>query len=300
MSSNNKKYWSTIEELEGNEAINKVLQQRECAEEIPIEDFLSDKKTLDSSKTSRRDFLKFVGFSTAAASLAACEGPVIKSVPYVVQPENIVPGIANYYATTIADGFDFSHILVKTREARPIRVDKNRMSGNKSGTNARVLASVLSLYDFQRLQQPMIDGQESTWSSLDSQVMEDLSQASGEVVLLTQTFASPTTDKIIKEFSEKYNARHIVYDTVSEDASLNAFKAKYGRRALPSYNFADAKTIVSIGADIVGDWQGGGHNAAYAASRNPENGDMSRHIQFEANMSLTGANADKRILTKPS
>src|SRR5699024_2935487 len=58
--------------------------------------------------------------------------------------------------------------------------------------------------------------------------------------------------------------------------------------------------IVSIGADIVGDWQGGGHNAAYAASRNPENGDMSRHIQFEANMSLTGANADKRILTKPS
>ncbi len=300
MSSNNKKYWSTIEELEGNEAINKVLQQREFAEEIPIEDFLSDKKTLDSSKTTRRDFLKFVGFSTAAASLAACEGPVIKSVPYVVQPENIVPGIANYYATTIADGFDFSHVLVKTREARPIRIDKNKMSGNKSGTNARVLASVLSLYDFQRLQQPKVDGSETSWSSLDEKIKDDLSKTSGEIVLLTQTFASPTTDKIIREFSEKYNARHVVYDTISEDATLNAFQAKYGRRALPSYNFANAKTIVSIGADIVGDWQGGGHNASYAASRNPENGDMSRHIQFEANMSLTGANADKRILTKPS
>lgn len=300
MSSNNKKYWSTIEELEGNEAVNKVLQQREFAEEIPIEDFLSDKKTLDSSKTSRRDFLKFVGFSTAAASLAACEGPVTKSVPYVVQPENIIPGVPNYYATTMADGFDFSHVLVKTREARPIRIDKNKMSGYKSGTNARVLASALSLYDFQRLQQPMVDGEETSWSSLDETIPEELNNVSGEVVLLTQTFASPTTEKVIKEFSDKYNARHVVYDTISEDPALNAFEAKYGRRALPTYDFAKAKTIVSIGADIVGDWQGGGHNAPYAASRNPEGGNMSRHIQFESNLSLTGANADKRILTKPS
>jgi len=300
MSSNNKKYWSTIEELEGSDAVNKVLQQREFAQEIPIEDFLSDKKTLDSSKTSRRDFLKFVGFSTAAASLAACEGPVVKSVPYVVQPENIIPGVPNYYATTMADGFDFSHVLVKTREARPIRVDKNKLSGYKSGTNARVLASALSLYDFQRLQQPMVDGAETSWSSLDETIPEELNNASGEVVLLTQTFASPTTEKVIKEFSDKYNARHVVYDTISEDPTLNAFEAKYGRRALPTYDFANAKTIVSIGADIVGDWQGGGHNAPYAASRNPEGGNMSRHIQFESNLSLTGANADKRVLTKPS
>ena len=69
--------------------------------------------------------LKYVGFSTAAATLAACEGPVIKSVPYVVQPEQIRPGIANYYATTIGDGFDFSSILIKTREGRPIKVESN-------------------------------------------------------------------------------------------------------------------------------------------------------------------------------
>jgi len=300
MSSNNKKYWSTIGELEGNEAVNKVLQQREFAQEIPIEDFLSDKKTLDSSKTSRRDFLKFVGFSTAAASLAACEGPVIKSVPYVVQPENIIPGVANYYATTMADGFDFSHVLVKTREARPIRVDKNKMSGYTSGTNARVLASVLSLYDYQRLQQPMANGEETTWDALDEAVQQELDNVNGEIVLLTRTFASPTTEKAIREFSSRYNARHVVYDTISEDPTLDAFQAKYGRRALPTYDFANAKTIVSIGADIVGNWQGGGYNAPYAHSRNPEGGNMSRHIQFEANMSTTGANADKRILTKPS
>ena len=61
----------------------------------------------------RRDFLKYVGFSTAAASLAACEGPVVKSIPYVVAPENIVPGVASYYATSIANGFDFASILIK-------------------------------------------------------------------------------------------------------------------------------------------------------------------------------------------
>src|SRR5690625_1942772 len=210
MSSNNKKYWSTIEELEGNEAINKVLQQREFAEEIPIEDFLSDKKTLDSSKTSRRDFLKFVGFSTAAASLAACEGPVTKAVPYVQQPKNVKPGIANYYASTIADGFDFSPILVKTRESRPIKIDKNNLSNPKIGTNARVLASVLSLYDYQRLQQPQKNQEETSWESIDNAIKEELGNVSGEIVLLTQTFASPTNEKLIKEFSDEFGARHVV------------------------------------------------------------------------------------------
>ena len=71
-------------------------------------------KLLEDSSTSRRDFLKYVGFITAAATLAACEGPVIKSVPYVVQPEQIRPGVANYYATAIGDGFDFGAILIKT------------------------------------------------------------------------------------------------------------------------------------------------------------------------------------------
>src|SRR5699024_8807483 len=104
MSSKNKKYWSTIEELEGNDAINDVLKQREFPEELPTEDFLGDQKTLGNSKTSRRDFLKYVGFSTAAASLAACEGPVTKTVPYVVQPKRIFAGVPNFYATTMADG----------------------------------------------------------------------------------------------------------------------------------------------------------------------------------------------------
>jgi len=103
---------------------------------LPIDEFLSDKE-LPSTSTSRRDFLKFLGFSTAAATLAACEAPVVKSIPYLVKPEEIIPGVANYYASTIYDGRDYASVLVKTREGRPIKIENNNTC-----TNARVQASV--------------------------------------------------------------------------------------------------------------------------------------------------------------
>src|SRR5690606_12650308 len=92
----------------------------------------------------------------------------------------------------------------------------------------------------------------------------------------------------------------VVYDAISEDAALTAFEAKYGQRALADYNFANAELIVSFAADFLGDWQGGGYDSGYAKGRVPKNGKMSRHVQFEANMSLTGANADKRVPLTPS
>lgn len=87
--SSNKKYWQSVEELKENSSIVERLGKKEFAEEIPTDEFLGDEESLSNSTTSRRDFLKYVGFSTAAASLAACEGPVTKSIPYVVQPEKV-------------------------------------------------------------------------------------------------------------------------------------------------------------------------------------------------------------------
>ncbi len=299
--SSNKKYWKSVEELKEKSSIVETLQQKEFIEDIPTDEFLGDKESLSGTSTTRRDFLKYVGFSTAAASLAACEGPVIKSIPYVVQPERIVPGVADFYATTIADGFDFASVLVKTREGRPIKIENNASATVKAGVNARVHASVLSMYDSQRAKRPMMDGQNVSWDNFDQQIMNSLKSVQGEIVLLTQTFASPSTSKLINEFSGKLgNVRHVVYDTVSEDASLSAFEAKFGTRALPNYDFSKAEVIVSVGADFLGDWQGGGYDAGYAKTRIPENGKMSRHIQFESNMSLTGANADKRVPVTPS
>jgi MoCo/4Fe-4S cofactor protein with predicted Tat translocation signal len=300
--SSNKKYWKSVEELE-NSSIVEALRNNEFVEEIPTEEFLGNADALAQSGTSRRDFLKYVGFSTAAVTLAACEGPVHKSIPYVLQPEQIIPGVADYYATTVFDGFDFANLLVKTREGRPIKIDNNTISGSKFSANARIHASILSLYDSMRLKEPKLDGKNGSWSAVDLRIKSSLAEAKakgGQVVLLTNTLASPSTEKLIGEFIAKNpNAKHVVYDAVSSSDALDAFETVYGERALVDYDFSKASLIVSVGADFLGDWQGGGYDAGYAQGRIPAgptgSKKMSRHFQFESNMTLSGAAADKRI-----
>ena len=297
--SSNKKYWKSVEELNENSSIVEALRNNEFVEEIPTDEFLGDKLSLSSSSTTRRDFLKYVGFSTAAASLAACEGPVHKSIPYVIQPEQIIPGVADYYATSVFDGFDFANLLVKTREGRPIKIDNNTFAGANFAANARVHASILSLYDSMRLKEPKIAGKTVSWAEVDSKVKASLADAktkSGQVVLLTNTLASPSSEKLIAEFIAKNpNAQHVIYDAVSESEALDAFEMVYGERALVNYDFSKASLIVSVGADFLGDWQGGSYDKGYAQGRIPKNGKMSRHFQLEANMTLTGAAADIRM-----
>nr|WP_315186507.1 TAT-variant-translocated molybdopterin oxidoreductase [uncultured Flavobacterium sp.] len=297
--SSNKKYWKSVEELDGNSSIVEALKNNEFVEEIPTDEFLGNNDALSSSSTTRRDFLKYVGFSTAAATLAACEGPVNKSIPYVLQPEQIIPGVADYYATSVFDGFDFANILVKTREGRPIKIDNNTIAGAKFAANARIHASILSLYDSMRLKEPKIAGKKASWSEVNSKLASSLVDAKakgGQVVLLTNTLASPSTEKLIADFIAKNpNAKHVVYDAVSSSEALDAFEAVYGERALVDYDFSKASLIVSVGADFLGDWQGGGYDSGYTKGRIPQGGKMSRHFQLEANMTLSGAAADKRL-----
>ena len=297
----NKKYWQSVEELKGSSVVE-TLRNNEFVQDIPTDEFLGDKETLETSSTSRRDFLKYVGFTTAAASLAACEGPVRKSIPYVVQPNDIVVGVADWYATTIADGFDFANVLVKTREGRPILVMPNKEAGGE--TNARTQASVLSLYDDKlRLKEPKKGDANISWADADKEIiakLNELKEANESVVLLTGTLASPSTEKIIAEFTTAYpNVKHVVYDAISESAAADAFEAMYGKRALPNYDFSKAEVIASVGADFIGDWQGG-FEKSYAEGRKAATGKMSYHVQIESNMSLAGANADKRMVVKPS
>ena len=300
---NHKKYWKSELELTNDSSIVDNLKNNEFVNELPLDAFQSNESGIENSNTNRRDFLKYLGFSTAAATLASCEGPVNRSIPYVVQPEQIIPGISNFYATSVSDGFDFANILVKTREGRPIKVELNKLS-NDNTPNARVQASVLSMYDSSRLQGPTMDGQDISWDQFNLNVkaqLDAMKASNKRVVLLTQTFASPTTENIIKDFTKKYpNVEHIIYDAISDSKALDAFKLSFGVRALPTYDFEKAKVIVSIAADFLGDWQGGGFSKGYTKNRVPKNGKMSKHYQIEANMSLSGANADVRIPLKPS
>ena len=295
-----KKYWKGLEQLKVQSDIVDKLEQNEFVEEIPVE------KSEDKN-SSRRDFLKYLGFSTTAAAIAGCEGPVIKSVPYVVQPEQIIPGVANYYATAIADGNDFRSILVKTREGRPIKIQNNKDAKSFNCSNARVNASVLDLYDTYRLQGPKVDGNYVSWDDFNNQIkgnLENLINDNKRIVLLTQTQCSPTTKLILDKFLSKYsNIEHIEYDTISSSSALDAFENIYGIRALADYDFSKAETIVSVDADFLSDWQGGSYSSGWSKTRVPNagnNNSMSYHIQFESNMTLSGANADNRVPANPS
>lgn len=296
-----KKYWKGLPELTDSP---EFLQSKnnEFAEPLPMEDFLSGDDA-NSKGTSRRDFLKVMGFSTAAVALAACETPVNKAIPYVVKPEEVTPGVANFYASTFYDGHDYASILVKTREGRPIKIDGNDLSKiSQGGTSARVQSSVLSLYDGARLNGPLAKGNPTTWKNIDDTVAKSLS--TGTNVILSSTIISPSTKAVIAEFIQKYpNAKHVSYDAISYSSLINANKNVFGKSVISSYDFSKANTIVGIACDFLGTWISPIEFAKqYSKTRkvSRENLNMSKHYQFEATLSLTGANADERYMVKPS
>src|SRR5450631_1842552 len=303
-----KKYWKSFGELNLSESYLKD-QENEFREDLPMEP-LDDKGFLDA-KTPRRDFLKYLGFSTAAATLAAsCEMPVRHIVPYINKPENMVPGVADYYATTFVSGGDAVSIVAKVRDGRPIKLEGNDLSPvTKGGTSARVQASILDLYDTARLRYPvqMVSGvpQEVTsFEAFDKLVADSMAGQKGTIVLLTPTITSITTKQIISEFLVKYSgSRHIQYDTDSFSGMLLANEATYGKRVIPSYHFDNAKVIVSLGADFLGTWLSPIEFAKqYSKGRKIDEKApaMNRHYQFESFLSMTGANSDERFAHKPS
>ncbi|MDB5202297.1 MAG: 4Fe-4S dicluster protein [Ferruginibacter sp.] len=306
----NKKYWQNFGDLTESERFQQAVQKEFQEELLPLEDL--DDKGLLETKTPRRDFLKYLGFSTAAAALAAsCEMPVRKAVPYLNRPDNVIPGVANYYASTYVNGGDAISVLVKQRDGRPIKIEGNELSTlTKGGTSAQAQASVLDLYDPTRLRHPLqksgADFKEiSSFEVFDKMVADAITGIAGKpLVLLTSTIHSPSTLQIISEFLAKYpGSRHVQYDAVSYSGMLLANELTYGKRALPAYQFDKAKTIVSLGADFLGTWLSPVEfSRQYATNRRITNAkpELSRHIHFESMMSMTGSNADDRYTHKPS
>jgi len=317
----NRKYWKGMGELEETPSFIESGNQ-EFPTETSVEEFLSD-DSLKESSTGRRDFLKFLGFSVAAATVAACEAPVTKAIPYVNKPENVTPGMPTWYASTYYDGNNYASILVKTREGRPIYIKGNKDQGiTKGGANAQIIASVLGLYDSARLNIPQVkksgEWKDSKFSDADKKVKAALKSAK-KVTLVSNTVISPSLAEAINELSlslggtrnEDYSVtndrfEHIQYDAVSYAGMRAANKASFGLEEngngiIPTYDFSKAKTIVSVGADFLGTWLLPTQFATdYTSRRDPDGEWMSKHFQFESLMSLTGSNADVRAMVKPS
>ena len=310
-----KKYWKGLDELQQTPAFIES-RDREFPQSITVDEFLGDEKLAETS-TARRDFLKFLGFSVAAATVAACEAPVTKAIPYVNKPENVTPGMATWYASTYYDGNSYASILVKTREGRPIYIKGNRDYGFTGGaTNPQIIASVLGLYDSARLQGAMSGGKATSWNKLDDSVSKELKSIAskgGKIAVVSSTVISPSMQMALAElnatlfdaaaegtaFNPNFNV--INYDAVSYNGMREANLATFGKRSIPDYDFTKAKTIVSVGADFLGTWLLSNQYAAqYGTRRNPEGEWMSKHFQFESVLSLSGTNADYRGTIKPS
>ncbi len=299
--SNNIKYWKGEEEL-NRDAKFISAQKNEFNEALPLEEVLSeDGFELNSN---RRDFLKYFGFSVTAVTLAACYKTKVRhAVPYLVKPEDVTPGVANYYRSTCGGCSVGCGIEVKVREGRPIKVDGSPESViSNGGLCASGQASILSLYDTERLANPLSKGSEvADWSKLDGDItnaLKTIQTAGGKVALVSTSINSPSTLKSIEAFKTAFpNVEHVTYDAVSYNGMLNANAEDFGKRALPRYNFAKAKTIVSFGADFLGTWLSPVEfTKGYTINRMPQvEGGMSLHIQFESALSMTGTNADYRF-----
>jgi molybdopterin-containing oxidoreductase family iron-sulfur binding subunit len=302
-----KKYWKGIEELKETPAF---LEQRD--QEFPaqsaIESFLLDEKLAEAS-TGRRDFLKFLGFSVAAATLASCEAPVTKAVPYVNKPENVTPGVATWYASTYYDGLSYASILVKTREGRPIFIKGNKDFGFTKGvTNPQIISSVLGLYDSERLNGARKKGSKANVAvnTADQAIIQGLKNAKS-IAILSPSIISPSLLKGIQLFTETYakegnrSVELVQYDAISYEAIRKAHLQNFGEARIPSYDFSKARTIVSVSADFCSTWLLSNEYAQqYGTTRNPDGEFMSTHFQFESNLSITGSNADYRGQIKPS
>lgn len=296
-----KKYWQGFGDV--NDPEFKKKNQDEFRDELPFESF--DSKGLIDAKAPRRDFLKYLGFSTAAATIAAsCQTKIRQAIPYGDKPANIVPGEAKYYATTYIQGGDAVPVVAKVRDGRPIKIEGNDLSTlTKGGTSPQVQSSVLDLYDTHRLRYPQRNTgnkfEESTYEFLDKTIAAELS-AAGKVVLLTSTINSPTTLDIISKYP---GLTHIQYDAVSYGGMLLANEASGFGRSLPSYKFDAASVIVSLDADFLGTWLNPVEQAAgYAKGRkiDEKSPGMNKHYQFESFLSMTGSNADERFTHRPS
>jgi molybdopterin-containing oxidoreductase family iron-sulfur binding subunit len=251
---------------------------------------------------SRRDFLTRAGFTVAAAALNGCSrGRELKAIPFLNKPEELTPGVANWYATTCGGCAAGCTLLVKTRDGRPIKIEGNSESPLfGSGTCAVGQATVLSLYDQERLKGPVWQGQPTSWEHVDARIAERLAAASAghkRIALLSRTILGPATRDLIAQWSARTRFQHVSYDPVSFTALRLATREAFGVDSLPHYRFAFARTIVGIEADFLGTWLSPVEfTRDWASRRRPEPGTfMSRHVQFESGVSVTGSSADRRV-----
>src|SRR5713226_7372465 len=285
-------YWRSLEELAGSPAFQEALHR-----EFPK----GASEWVDS--VSRRGFLKVMGASMALAGMTGCVRlPLEPIVPYVRQPEDVIPGRPQFYATAMTLGGYASPILVDSHLYRPTKIEGNdKHPASLGGTDIFAQASILGMYDPDRSQSVVSMGDQRSWQAFLNAIRGPLSaqkalQGAG-IRILTPTISSPTLADQLRNFLKIYpEAKWHVYEPINRDNVLEGAKLAFGQPVETRYDFSKADVIVSLDADFL--YAGFPGNTKYirdfAKRRNPDDGKMNRLYAIESTPTSTGAKADHR------
>ena len=312
-------YWRSLDELADAPEFRQELEREfhEGASEAPDD-------------VSRRQFITVMGASVALASFTGCRRPVEHIVPYVRQPEEVVPGRALNYASTMPLGEDAFGVLVRSNEGRPTKIEgnenhpstraydlpgQNKRPEARGAANSLMLASVLDLYDPAR--DPLVQRDEKDqapqqphgeeWSKLAELIAgADLGTGAG-LAVLSEGFSSPTIERMAKRFAARFpEARWITYDAISNENIYKGTEAVFGRPLRPVYSFDRASTVLALDYDLVlGESNNVRHAADFAKGRHvkdkhEDEKSVSRLYAVESMYTLTGGIADHRLRVQSS
>jgi MoCo/4Fe-4S cofactor protein with predicted Tat translocation signal len=286
-------YWRSLEELAGSSEFQEMMHR-----EFPK----GASEWLDA--VSRRGFLKLMGASLAMAGMTACtKQPLEPIVPYVRQPEEVIPGRPLFFATAFTLGGYASPILVESHLYRPTKIEGNEQHpASLGGTDVFAQASILGMYDPDRSQTIAYLGDVQTWGNFLEAIRGPLNaqkavQGAG-IRILTRTVSSPALADQLRSVLKLYpQAKWHVYEPVNRDNVLEGAKMAFGQPVETQYKLENADVIVSLDADFL--YAGFPGSTRYirdfAKRRNPDAGNMSRLYVIESTMSSTGAKADHRL-----
>ena len=288
-----KDYWRSLDELADTPEFRNFLDREfpEGASEL-------------RDTVNRRTFLSLMGASIALAGVAGCRKPVEKILPYVTAPENVIPGIPQYYATTMPLGTTAYGVVVENHEGRPTKIEGNELHPSTQGaSNSFMQASILGLYDPDRSQRIIEKGGERSWADFVTfwrTAFDRFSSNQGAgLVLLTESFNSPTLMRLMREFKTKFpQAVWVTYDAVSGENVFEGLRIASGSALQPIYSFDKANVILSLDCDFLkSELDNVSAARGYGEGRrvSTENDSMNRLYVVESTYSLTGSSADHRL-----
>ncbi|MFC1475081.1 TAT-variant-translocated molybdopterin oxidoreductase [Candidatus Zixiibacteriota bacterium] len=294
----NKKYWRSLDQINNPEAYNKYLKQ-----EFP------EGASQMNNNWSRRNFMALMGASMALAGLAGCRRPKEKIIPYVKPPEEVIPGVAQQYATTMTIGTSSYGILVESHEGRPTKIEGNPLHPSTLGaSNAMIQASILGLYDPDRSQKITHKGIEKSWEDFAESwkiEFEKYSANKGEgLAVLSEAYSSPTIHRLRNKFEKQFPKAHwVTYEPISDENIIEGIELATGEKLQPVYDYSKADIILSIDCDFtLTEPENITATLGFTSGRNieTENDKMNRLYVVESAFSNTGAVADHKLTLKPN